>query len=248
MKLVASIFLIQVCCLSLAFSEPTDTTEKKIKFESKVKHPIKHFYVATGGELIFAFADVDAFLMQDDNKLRFSLFPHVQQQYQYNFSKHIGFYTGFSIINVGMKNIFNSNTNVEFELKQRSMSFGIPLALKLGNLEKGNYIALGATAEIMFHYKQKLYYNDEKIKRTDWFSDDVNLFNPSVYIDIRNKVGTYIRFKYYLSDFLVGQTQTFNLTNTLSVNYTATQSTLFYISVGHTFMKTKPRRLTLDDV
>lgn len=248
MRVLIYILFVQICFINFSFAEPTDSTSKKLKFETKVKHPIKQFYVATGGELIFAFADVDAFLMQDENKLRFSLFPHVQQQYHYNFAKSFGFYTGISIVNVGMKNYFTTNDGTEFELRQRSMSFGIPLAIKIGNLEKGNYIALGATAEFMFHYKQKLYFNDEKFKRKDWFADDVNLFNPSVYVDIRNKTGTYIRFKYYLSDFLVGQTQTFNFTDAITVNYTATQSTLFYISVGHTFMKTKPRKLTLDDV
>jgi len=232
---------------SFAGFSPSDSTIKeKI---NRNKHPLHHFYVATGAELIFAFGDLKVDSMAIDNKMRFSIFPHVQQQYHYNFNKALGFYTGISLINVGFKNVITTPSGQEFEFRQRSLSFGVPLALKIGNLENGNYIALGASAELMFHYKYKLSYQSSNIKYTDWFSDKVNLFNPSVFIDLRNKTGGYIRFKYYLNNFLTSVSTSYLLPETSTIiNLTPTQSSLFYISIGSTFMKKKPRPLTLDDV
>lgn len=227
-----------------------DSTKTSI-FENKVKHPIKEFYVATGGELIFSFADVRVDSMSVENKLRFSLFPHIQQQYHFNFGKAIGFYTGISLINVGFKNeyVLSDNTT-RFELRQRSLSFGVPLALKLGDMENGNYIAIGASAEIMTQYKYKFYFKDTKVKNTHWFPDQVNLFNPSVFIDLRNKTGGYIRFKYYLDNFLTPMISNFSVPGDSEIiSILPTQSTLFYISIGSTFMKKKkPQKLTKDDV
>lgn len=226
---------------------PSDTTKESV-FQNKNPHPLKKFYVATGGELIFAYGDQRADSLQFENKLRFSLFPHVQQQYHYNFSKSLGFYTGISLINVGFRHTI-STTDTTFELRQRSFSFGVPLALKIGNMKNGNYIAIGGCAELMFRYKYKIYYNNEKEKYADWFSDKVNLFNPSLFVDIRNKTGGYIRFKYYLGDFLSATSSTFTLpTTTTNVTFTPNQSSLFYISIGSTFMKKKPQKLTKDDV
>ncbi len=241
------ILLLSLFFIHAANSMPADTTLKSVLL-NKNPHPINKFYVATGGELIFAFGDQRADSLQFDNKLRFSLFPHIQQQYHYNFNKAFGFYTGISFINVGFRhNISTASTS--FELRQRSFSFGVPLALKIGNMKNGNYIAIGGSAELMIRYKYKIYYNDKKEKYADWFSDKVNLFNPSLFVDIRNKTGGYIRFKYYLGDFLSTTSSTFTLpTTTTNISFTPTQSSLFYISIGSTFMKKKPQKLTKDDV
>jgi hypothetical protein len=246
MKKLLNLF-IGLLVMNAAQGMPSDTTKKSILL-NKNPHPINKFYVATGGELIFAFGDQRTDSLQFENKLRFSLFPHIQQQYHFNFNKALGFYTGISFINVGFRhNISTSSTT--FELRQRSFSFGVPLALKIGNMKNGNYIALGGSAELMIRYKYKIYYNDKKEKYADWFSDKVNLFNPSLFVDIRNKTGGYIRFKYYLGDFLSATSSTFILpTTSTSVSFAPTQSSLFYISIGSTFMKKKPQKLTKDDV
>lgn len=52
---------------------------------NKNAHPIKKFYTATGSEFIFAYGQQLADSVVFENKLRFSLFPHIQQQYHYNF-------------------------------------------------------------------------------------------------------------------------------------------------------------------
>jgi hypothetical protein len=246
MKTTTFLFILAVT--TRAFSTPADST-KTTFFENKNKHPVHKFYSATGGELIFALGDQQADSLLFENKWRFSLFPHLQQQYHYNFSKAFGFYTGFSLINVGFRHNIQLPDSSSFELRQRSLSFGIPAALKIGGMENGNFMAIGCSAELMFRYKYKIYYNGEKDKHADWFSDKVNLFNPSVFIDFRNKTGGYIRFKYYLSNFLSTTSSSYLLpATTTGVTFTPSQSPLFYISIGSTFMQKKARKLTKDDV
>jgi hypothetical protein len=106
---------------------------------------------------------------------------------------------------------------------------GIPAAFKVGNM-KGTNLAVGAEAEFAIAYKQKLFVNDEKSKTNEWFSDRTNIFLPSAFAEIRTKQGGYIKFKYYLTDFLVEDKQKVNVTN---VNYRPNKSQLFYVSFGY---------------
>ena len=241
------LFCLVICYGTIGLSSPIDSSKTKI-FVNKNPHPIKQFYVATGAELIFSSGSLVSDSLAFETKWRFSFFPHVQQQYHYNFNKAIGFYTGFSIINLGFKNTAVTN-DINFELRQRSMSLGIPLALKLGSMKNGNFIALGASAELMFHYKYKIYEDKKKSKQSDWLDPHMNLFNYALFIDLRNKIGGYIRFKYYVNGFLAGVSNDFVLpVSGTAISFTPTTSSIFYISLGSTFMKKKPRKLTLDDV
>ena len=78
---------------------------------------------------------------------------------------------------------------------------------------QGTNIAIGAEAEFAIAYKQKVYENDEKSKSSEWFSDKTNIFLPSTFAEIRSKQGGYIRFKYYLTDFLQENNQKTNVPN-----------------------------------
>ncbi len=203
----------------------------------------------TGSQLIFSFGNVNEGASQLPSVLRFTCFFHVQRQFHYNFGNAIGMYTGFSLINVGF---INKLPDVyDATIKQRSYSFGVPLALKIGNMSKGNYLAFGAEGECMFAYKQKVLYNGGKTISTDnWFSNkNVNLFNPSLFAELRFHKGSYIRFKYYLLDFLVNKTSTFILPGTSIVEtYTPERSTLFYVSVGYLFKRKHKHHMTKNDV
>jgi hypothetical protein len=162
-------------------------------------------------------------------------------QYHYNFSKHVGLYTGLGLRNVGLishvtANFNNAGTIVQEEItvKERSYSLGLPLALKFGNMEQNTFLAVGAEAELMFAYKRKMIDGGGKQKLNAWFSDNVNIFNPSVFADMHFHSGVYFRFKYYLMDFL--NYQGINLVDqNLNQSYVADYgpgSPLFYFSVG----------------
>lgn len=212
--------------------------------------PLHKWYGMTGAQLIFSEGNVNDGGATVANIIRFTCFFHVQHQFHYDFGKFMGIYTGFSITNIGLINTIPiPGEEASATLKQRSYSFGIPLGLKFGNMPSGNYLAFGAEGECMFAYKQKILYGGNKSISTDsWFSNkDVNLFNPSVFAELRFHSGSYIRFKYYLLNFLVDKTSTLDI-GQYQVQYTPEKSALYYISVGY-LLKTKHKHhLTKKDV
>ena len=66
--------------------------------------PIKQKYWASSSELIFSFGNVEDPNLDVNNVLRFSCFLHVQEQLHYNFTNHVGVFTGLSLRNVGFIN------------------------------------------------------------------------------------------------------------------------------------------------
>ncbi|MBL7916294.1 MAG: hypothetical protein JNL49_14780 [Bacteroidia bacterium] len=193
-------------------------------------------YWKSGSEFIFSLGDVDAGAVSTSPIMRFSGFFHLQQEMHYDFNQSFGFYTGIGIRNVGMINELNDS----LKLKQRAYGLGIPVAVKIGNM-KGFHVSAGAEAELFFHYKQKLFYDDEKFKQDEWFSDRINLFNPSVFLELNSRKGSYIRFKYYLLDFLVEDKQVVKLFGT-KYPYFPESSKLFYVSIGTKLITDKNRR------
>jgi len=170
---------------------------------------------------------------------RFSAFFHFGEQFHFNFSNSLGFYTGIGLRNLGMINRINDSLKV----KQRVYSLGVPLAFKLGNMGRRSYIALGAEAEFFFHYKQKVFKGTsgrgEKIDKMDeWLSNRTNLFNPSVFLELHFSKGTYMRLRYYLNDFLIPGNQSVRL-NGADHSFTNERSTLFALSVGKILKKKK---------
>jgi hypothetical protein len=204
-------------------------------------------YLKSASEFIFSLGMMEASVMDTafnrdlevDPVVRFSGFFHLQEQLHIDFGRNFGIYTGLGLRNIGMINKLNDSIRV----KQRVYSIGIPLALKVGKLPGGWYAAAGAEGEFFIHYKQKDFYDDEKRKFGDWFSDRVNLVNPSVFLDINSNKGSYIRFKYYLNDFLVKDKQQVNLGNGNKMAFFPEKSQLFYVAIGTTVKhKSKPTR------
>jgi hypothetical protein len=204
-------------------------------------------YLKSASEFIFSVGIMDAYVedaalntdLEIDPVVRFSGFFHLQEQLHIDFSPSFGIYTGLGLRNIGMINKINDSIRV----KQRVYSLGIPFALKLGKLPGGWFVAAGAEGELFIHYKQKDFYDDDKRKFGEWFSDRVNLINPSVFLDINSKKGSYIRFKYYLNDFLVSDKQQVNLGNGNKFVFYPEKSQLFYVALGTTIKhKSKPSR------
>lgn len=185
----------------------------------------KSSYFASSTELIFSWGDVTAEPLKPNSIVRFSCFLHIQEQFHYDFSPKAGIYTGLSLRNVGFINDLNDTV----KLKQRVYTLGIPIALKLGNMDKGTYATIGVEGELAFAYKQKVFINDEKSKTVIWFSDRTNLFLPSAFAELKFSNGLYVKFKYYLTDFLTEDNQKINGVN---FEYKPTQSQLMYASIG----------------
>jgi hypothetical protein len=172
-------------------------------------------YRSGGGEIILSGADVRFNNTQVNNNMRFTLFFHTQQMVNFDLTNFLGLYTGLAIRNVGLitedlyqnvgfSGIDNThpNWNKSTKIKRRSYSLGFPLAVKLGAIKKQYFLYAGGEYEWMFHYKQKLFIDNNKTEYKEWGSDRVNPWIPSVFAGVQFPGGLNLKVKYYLDDFL----------------------------------------------
>ncbi len=187
------------------------------------------FYKENGGELIFSFADLEYNGEPVNTPMRFTMFFHIGQKYHYNFTRFLGLYSGYSLRNIG----FISKKD-DIRTKRRTYSFGIPLALKLGILDKDMFIYGGASYELFFHYKQKQFFEGEKSKFSEWFSPRSERFGHSFFTGIRFPAGWDLKFKYYPGNFLNTDFKGEDFKQEVDyANYT--KSNLFYIGLSFNF-------------
>ncbi len=183
-------------------------------------------YPISSGEFIFSFADVEQNGQDIPTDMRFSLFFHYGQYWHFDLFNNLGFYTGGAIRNVGF---ITDEDN--YKVKRRSYTLGVPLAVKLGSFKDGIFLYGGAEYELLFHYKQKIFTDGNKIKSKEWFSDRTNRLVPSVFAGIQFPGGINIQFKYYLDNFLNPDYKGYD--NGLPVDYSQyNKMQLYYISVS----------------
>ncbi len=172
-------------------------------------------YHSSGWEFIFAGADVGFNGTDVKNKVRFTLFFHTQQHMNIDLTRHIGLFTGVGIRNIGFivndlyqnvgfpdVGITDPNWNKSTKIIRRSYSLGFPLAFKLGDMEKDFFMFAGGEYEWMFHYRQRMFLEDNETSYGEWFSKRVNPWVPSLFAGIQFPVGIRLVVKYYMSDFL----------------------------------------------
>lgn len=198
-------------------------------------------YPISSGELIFSFADVERNGDNIPTNMRFSLFFHYGQYWHFDLSNNIGFYTGGAIRNVGF---ITDEDN--YKVKRRSYTLGVPLALKLGSFKDGVFIYAGGEYELLFHYKQKIFTDGNKIKSREWFSDRTNRFVPSVFGGIQFPKGINIKFKYYLDNFLNPDFKGYD--NGQPVDYSDfNEMQLYYISISKQIKTRKIKKKAVDN-
>ncbi|MFW5657483.1 MAG: hypothetical protein ACOC31_03305 [Bacteroidota bacterium] len=183
-------------------------------------------YSLSSGELIFSHAEVERFNIDIPVNLRFTLFFHYGQYWHVDFGNHIGFYTGGAIRNVGF-----ITDQENYKVKRRSYTLGVPFALKLGTFKDNLFLFAGGEYELLFHYKQKIFIDNRKIKMTEWFSNRTNRFLPSVFAGIQFPKGFNIKFKYYLDNFLNPDFEGYD--NGVPIDYSSFDKTqVYYVSVS----------------
>lgn len=153
------------------------------------------------------------------------MFFHQNVNYHYNLNNNVGMFTGIGVRNIGF--IYSSGDST---FKKRAYTFGIPVAIKVGDLSKDVFLYFGGEVEIPFHFKEKLIVGKNKEKYGAWFDNRTNLLLPSVFIGTQFKSGISFKIKYYLKNFL---NRDFNGTDFgEQVNYNSIDSRLIYVSVS----------------
>jgi hypothetical protein len=160
-------------------------------------------YVTTGGEMIFSFADIENNGVSDESILRWAPVFNIQSMLNADMSNNIGLFTGLAVRNVGYiyGNYTDPATDAVYKKKFRSYNIGIPVGIKIGNLDK-MFIYGGYEVEFPFLYKEKTFDSGDKInKTTGWFSDRQEPIQHGFLVGIQFPYGMNVKFKYYLSEF-----------------------------------------------
>jgi hypothetical protein len=192
-------------------------------------------YTVSGGEMIFQSA-----LVEDPNgdaintNLRFSGYFHFGEYVHFDMGDHIGLFSG-----IGMRNVGFIIEEEDIKTKFRSYNLGIPIAVKAGSFARNLYVFGGAEYEWMFHFKQKVFDNGDKIKYNKWFSDRTPRFIPSVFAGMQFPAGIQLKFRYYLNNFLNNQYQGSGSYSDYYAKYDKTR--VWYISVSYMIKNNKIR-------
>lgn len=154
-------------------------------------------YVSTSGEMIFSFARIQQNGADVESNLRWSPVFNWQGINNIDFGRGFGIFYGVAVRNVG----FIYNVDNETTKRYRTYNFGIPVGVKIGNLN-GTFLWGGYEFEMPFHYKEKTFVGERKVDKFDvWFSNRVNWYTQSVFVGINFKKGLNLKFKYYLDNF-----------------------------------------------
>ncbi|MCU0421487.1 MAG: hypothetical protein MUC81_01655 [Bacteroidia bacterium] len=190
------------------------------------------------GETIFSMANVSINGKQEASRLRFSPVFNLQFLTNYNTQKHFGWFYGIGIRNIGF---IYEKPNTDSVYKHRTYNLGIPVGIKLGNVSK-TFFYFGYEFEIPFHYKQKLFVNEEKESKVSvWMSNRVPSIMHAGFAGVNFKSGFTIKFKYYFNNFLNSSfTETVN--NVRQSPFNQMKVNVFYVSIEWNSFKPTARR------
>lgn len=159
------------------------------------------FYTTAGAEMIFSFATVSQNGNERQTKMRWSPVFNFGVHTHYDFSKSIGVFSGIKVRNIGF--IYQDENNKK--VIQRTYSLGIPIAIKVGNLDKF-FVYAGYQFELPFHYKYKSWDSSDrsgaKTKFTNWFSDATPGVMHTIIGGIQFYRGLNLKFEWYLDNFI----------------------------------------------
>src|SRR5690606_33691221 len=131
--------------------------------------------------------------------VRFSGWFNFGVNANYDFSNHVGIFTGLGIKNIGFIEKYNDST-----VKRRVYAIGIPLGVKFGNIDKRTFGIIGGGVDFPFHYKEKGFAKgrENKVKFSEWFSDRTLNVMPYIFAGFSTKSGVVLKAQYYLNNFM----------------------------------------------
>lgn len=149
--------------------------------------------------MIFSTSMIDNNGTKSLGTLRFSAWFHIGFTYNYNFSKSVGIYTGIDMKNIGYIEKFDLLNRT---IKERVYTIGVPLGIRLGNMERRDYIFLGGGADLAVHYKRKYWDNTTKKQKSgEWFSERTEPILPYAFLGYARR-GNTLKFQYYFGNFV----------------------------------------------
>ncbi|MCL6261168.1 hypothetical protein M3O96_18845 [Aquiflexum sp. TKW24L] len=217
MKKLYTTLLLLCFCVSVSFAQTKTVTK-----ESKP-------YFTSGGEWIFSTGTVQ----NKNNVLRFSPVINLQTLLNFDQSESFGWFTGVNIRNVGF--IFDESASVR--KKVRNYNLGIPLGIKLGNMNDRFFFA-GYELEIAMNYRERTFVDEVRTERFSvWFSDRINTLQHALFIGYTLPKGTSIKAKYYLNSFFNQNFTSSNGQGGTIQPYAGLDANIFYVSLNFALFK-----------
>lgn len=170
-------------------------------------------YPTSSFEFLFQNGQITKDGVNPDQNMRFTIWFNYTQQVHADFNQHLGLYSGFSIKNTGFiteneiiktKNDFGDMVDKSpYEtIKRRIYTMGIPLAIKLGALDKNFYFYGGGEVALAVAYKEKRFENGVKTKKSSFLGNETNLFQPSVFGGVQLPGGLNVQYRLFLDNML----------------------------------------------
>lgn len=158
---------------------------------------------------------------------RFTLFLNIGTHLNYNLSTRFGFFTGLTLKNIGLIRSQGDTT-----IKHRVYALGIPLGVRLGNLETKSFVAFGGGLDFAVNYREKAF-TDRKQKSVfnEWGSDRVRKLMPYLFLGFQTFPGINFKLQYYpLNFFNPDFTETVN--GSTRAPYAGLQASLINLNIG----------------
>jgi len=131
--------------------------------------------------------------------IRFTYAVNLGVTFNFNFSPHVGMFTGLDIKNIGYIEQSNGYT-----LKRRTYNVGVPLGFKFGNMADNKCkVFLGGGIEAPINYNEKFFHDRDNKKRiNEWFSDRTPQLMPYAFLGASFNHGISTKVQYYPNNFL----------------------------------------------
>jgi hypothetical protein len=233
-KILKSTFILAILLTFTGTSQAQTDTTDAVKLVRK-----KLYWSSTFDMFVFSSSIMEkAPASSQLTTVRFTYFPNIGFNFNYDISKHVGLFTGINMKNIGFtEKIAISDSTI----KRRVLTLGIPLGIKFGNINKHSFAFAGGGVDVPFNYKQKGYIRrGNKDKFNEWFSDRTPAIMPYIFAGFCYSPGISIKLQYYPVNFLnntfteVLQTNIPGSTGTyIAAPYAAyTKTNLMMISIG----------------
>lgn len=199
--------------------------------QQKMGTPTRRIYLSSGAEGYILSTTVK---QQAGGKFelstpRFTAFVNIGLNLNYDFSKNAGLYTGLHIKNIGF---IEKRNNPDSTIKRRVYTFGVPLALKLGDVKYGSYFLIGGGLDFPFNFREKGFVRrGDKTKFNEWFSDRTPRVMPYVFVGVHLRPLLAFKLQYYPLNFM-NQDYTYINANGLQTPYAAYDVQLLMLTAG----------------
>lgn len=164
---------------------------------------------------------------------RFTFFFNVGHNFNYDFGRNFGIFTGLNLKNIGL---ITKDDKDSVKLKRRVYTLGIPLGFKIGDLRRGSFFFFaGGSYDLAFNYKEKKFINgDKKEKFNEWFSDRTPLLMPSFFAGLRMSPGFGLKLQYYPNNFFNKEYKE-SLAGGTTTPYKDLEAKLFFVTLSYDF-------------